>query len=281
MTSSFIYDAAFVKSIFHPSDFSAASENAFAHALAFSFLRSTQLTILHAGGSAKDWRLFPAVRETLQRWGLLEEGSQKNQVFEELSVRVKKVKVRNDNPVPATLEYLAEHPTDLIVLATEGRDGLQKWLKPSMAERIALKSESKTLFVPNKSRGFVSRSSGEISLRRILVPVASHPSPLPALEYAARAAQITAEETAIRLFYVGEADDMPVMSMPEAPGVRLEIESRPGAVVAEILIEAGKAVDLIVMSTAGHEGFLDALRGSVTEQVLRHCSCPLLAVPTT
>ena len=74
---------------------------------------------------------------------------------------------------------------------------------------------------------------------------------------------------------------MPVMSLPETPGVRLEIESRPGAVVAEILAEAGKAVDLIVMSTAGHEGFLDALRGSVTEQVLRHCPCPLLAVPTT
>jgi len=36
-----------------------------------------------------------------------------------------------------------------------------------------------------------------------------------------------------------------------------------------------------VMSTAGHEGFLDALRGSVTEQVLRHSPCPLLAVPTT
>ncbi len=281
MTSSFIYDAAFVRSVFHPSDFSAASENAFAHALAIALLRSTKLTILHAGGSTKDWRLFPAVRQTLERWGLLEEGTRQNQVFEELSVRVKKVKVRGDNPVPGTLKYLAEHPTDLIVLATEGRDGLQKWLKPSMAERIALKSETKTLFVPNKARGFVSRSNGEITLKRILVPVASHPSPLPALEYAARAAQFTGIETAIRFFHVGEAAAMPVMSLPEAPGVRLEIENRPGDIVTEILAEAGKSVDLIVMSTAGHEGFLDALRGSVTEQVLRHSPCPLLAVPTT
>ena len=101
------------------------------------------------------------------------------------------------------------------------------------------------------------------------------------LEYAARAAQITGDETVIRLFYVGEAVDIPVMSMPETPGVRFEIESRPGDVVAEILTEAGKTVDLIVMSTAGHEGFLDALRGSVTEQVLRHSPCPLLAVPAT
>ena len=37
--------------------------------------------------------------------------------------------------------------------------------------------------------------------------------------------------------------------------------------------------DLIVMVTAGHEGILDALRGSTTEQVLRHAPCPVLAVP--
>jgi nucleotide-binding universal stress UspA family protein len=37
--------------------------------------------------------------------------------------------------------------------------------------------------------------------------------------------------------------------------------------------------DLIVMATAGHNGILDALRGSVTEQVLRRAPFPLLAVP--
>jgi nucleotide-binding universal stress UspA family protein len=33
------------------------------------------------------------------------------------------------------------------------------------------------------------------------------------------------------------------------------------------------------MSTNGHNGFLDALCGSITEQVLRDAHCPLLAVP--
>jgi nucleotide-binding universal stress UspA family protein len=33
------------------------------------------------------------------------------------------------------------------------------------------------------------------------------------------------------------------------------------------------------MPTRGREGILDALRGSVTEQVLRRAECPLLAVP--
>jgi len=37
--------------------------------------------------------------------------------------------------------------------------------------------------------------------------------------------------------------------------------------------------DMIGMATAGHHGFLDALRGSTTERVLRRSPCPLLAVP--
>lgn len=40
-----------------------------------------------------------------------------------------------------------------------------------------------------------------------------------------------------------------------------------------------KQVDLIAMPTAGHHGFLDALRGSTTERVLRHAACPVLALP--
>ena len=53
----------FVKSIFHPSDFSEASELAFAHALAIALLRKTQLIIMHARrGKSEDWSQFPAVR---------------------------------------------------------------------------------------------------------------------------------------------------------------------------------------------------------------------------
>ena len=56
----------FVKSIFHPSDFSEASELAFAHALAFALIRQTQLVIMHARhGEREDWSQFPAVRRTL------------------------------------------------------------------------------------------------------------------------------------------------------------------------------------------------------------------------
>jgi nucleotide-binding universal stress UspA family protein len=56
--------------------------------------------------------------------------------------------------------------------------------------------------------------------------------------------------------------------------------TRDGEVVETILALAGEcAADLIVMATAGRQGFLDALRGSTTERVLRGGAVPLLAVP--
>ena len=49
----------FVQSIFYPSDFSQASEVAFAHALAIALIRKTELVILHAGrGRSDDWAQF-------------------------------------------------------------------------------------------------------------------------------------------------------------------------------------------------------------------------------
>ena len=57
---------------------------------------------------------------------------------------------------------------------------------------------------------------------------------------------------------------------------------RQGEVVEQILqVAAERSADLIVMTTQGHHGFLDALRGSTTERVLHGARCPLLAVPAT
>jgi len=39
------------------------------------------------------------------------------------------------------------------------------------------------------------------------------------------------------------------------------------------------SADVIVMVTEGRNGFLDALRGSTTEQILRGAKCPVMAVP--
>jgi len=280
MDNTFILDAPFVNSVFHPSDFSAASENAFAHALAIALIRKTEFTILHTGGSKEDWKKFPAVRSTLEHWGLLEPGSPQSAVFEQLAIRVKKVNLKSRSPLGAILNYLNDNPTDLIVLATEGRDGLPQRLQPSVAERIAERSGTKTLFVPGKARGFVSLQDGKFSIRRILVPMDRRPSPLPAIEYSARIARTLGEPVEIILVTVGDPVQLPDAVPPEIPGCTWKQEQRQGEVVDELLKAAREHdADLIAMTTAGKEGILDALRGSVTQQLLRQAPCPLLAVP--
>jgi nucleotide-binding universal stress UspA family protein len=64
--------------------------------------------------------------------------------------------------------------------------------------------------------------------------------------------------------------------------MRWRIEQEKGEVVGSILNRAKTLkTDLIVMTTQGHQGFLDALRGSVTEQILHHAPCPVLAMPAS
>ena len=280
MDEALVINKPFVNSVFHPSDFSTASENAFAHALAIALIRKTDFTILHTGESRLDWTRSPAVRTTLERWGMLEPDSPRSAVFDQLAVRVKKIGLASDSPLQAILEYLEANPTDLIVLATEGRSGLPRWLQPSVAERIAERSSTMTLFVPETSRGFVSPKDGSITIRRILVPVDKHPGPLPAIEYTARIARALETPVEVILLHVGEAAPLPDSVLPRLPNLSHRQEQRQGEVVDEIIGAAeAHAVDLIAMTTAGREGILDVLRGSVTQQVLHHTPCPLLAIP--
>ena len=77
-----------------------------------------------------------------------------------------------------------------------------------------------------------------------------------------------------------EVGDFPSAILPERDGWSWHRQTRSGDVVDQIVAVAGDTdADLIVMVTQGHDGFLDALRGSTTERVLRRVSCPVLAVP--
>jgi nucleotide-binding universal stress UspA family protein len=84
------------------------------------------------------------------------------------------------------------------------------------------------------------------------------------------------------VLYVGEPAGAPALDLPEAPGWTWNERAIGGSPV-EVILDTAKteAADLIVMTTAGHQGFLDALRGSTTERVLRSAPCPLLAVPAS
>jgi len=273
-----------VASVLHPTDFSPASDRAFAHALAIALLRQTQLTLLHVG-QGKDgeveWSRFPPVRKTLERWGLLEAGSQRSDVFDEFRVRVSKVAVPGWRPVANAVEFIDRDPPDLLVLATEGRDGWSRMFDRSDAEALARWSKSMSLFVPSDApRGMVDLETGNLTLKNILVPVDTSPDCAAAVEFAKRTATMLVDHNVdITLLHVGD-NPPPAPELGEADGCTLRKETRQGDPVSEILSAAdAHAAELIVMTTAGHDGVLDLLRGTTTEQVLRSAPCPVLAVP--
>ena len=275
----------FIESVVHPTDFSPASERAFAHALAIALLRRARLEILHVDADDRpDWSEFPAVRAVLERWGLLEPGSSRGAVFEKLSMKVTKRAISGRFPALAVVDYLDGAPADLLVVATEGRDGAARWLHGSVAEAMARRSRTMTLFVPaHAERSFVSLADGTLTLNNVLVPVDHTPDASAAVEFARRAAEIGGDgKTTISLLHVGAETAMPRLRAEDGPRWTFARMRREGEPVTEILAAAELVrADLIVMPTAGRAGVFEVLRGSTTEQVLRKAHCPLLAVPAS
>ncbi|MFV1978976.1 MAG: universal stress protein [Myxococcota bacterium] len=270
-------EVAFASCVLHPTDFSAASERAFADALAIAVSNGAYLDILHTGPSlAEDWERFPAVRKTLERWGKLPPDSPRSAVFEQLGVRVKKIE-SGHGPASACLREMREIEPQLVVLATEGRAGVARWLRPSVAEAIAHRTRASTLFVPGRGKSIVSLSDGEIAIKRILVPVADRPPPDFAVAQVGRLmSSLKQEHVDITLLHVN--GPVPPVTIADLPGVKWRRASVNGDVVGEIL-EAARDSDLIVMATEGKHGVWDALRGSTTSQIVRSAECPVLAVP--
>ena len=100
-------DAPFVRSVLHPSDFSEEGHSAFIHALAIVLNRRARFDLLHVvtgDDAVDDWSQSPQVRETLERWGLLEPGSARSALHKKLALDVAKINIRSKDPVKAILD---------------------------------------------------------------------------------------------------------------------------------------------------------------------------------
>lgn len=266
-----------IKHIFHPTDLSKASEVAFFHALRLTVQTRASLTILHVGADAEAWDELPQVRRTLAKWGLLKDENDKGE-FMGLGIGIRKQLAAGKDPVGACMEYLEDHPTDLVVLATHQDSGRTGWMKRKVAEPLMRAVGEATLLLPQDRPGFVDAGSGAVRLQRILLPIAPDPDPMRAVRAATfMVRHLSDTEVEFTLLFVGPGTDMPALQLPERKGWTWNRISREGDVVDTILaVEKEMRADLIVMSTKGHDGFLDALRGSTTERVLRGASCPML-----
>lgn len=257
------------KHVFHPTDLSPEDHGAFVHAVKLAHAVGGSLTLFHVEEEDERSDHFPHVRDLIQHWKTSPHGE----------LNVKKVKHAEDSPVLAIAEYLERHGTDLIVLSSHQKHGLARFVEGEVAQPVARMTHELTLFVPVSYPGFVNSRSGEVVLRQILVPVDTTPPPARVVELLPKLLmQLGLKECVITFLHVGE--HLAPVEAPGFSGWRTDFRVKQGPVVETILKTAHELqAGLIVMATEGRHGFLDALRGSTTEQVLRRAECPVLAVP--
>ncbi len=276
-------DAAF-EHVFHPSDFSEASDIAFDHALKIALAAKRDLTIVHVTSdpSSVEGQHFPSVRDTLTRWKVIPPGGSTKHIVK-TGLRVKKVKLSGNDPVRAIKQRLNKKPANLIVLANRGQDNRPRWMNKTVSEPIARDTQTMTLFLPHGVRGFVNHQNGDVSLRRVLMPVDHTPNPQHSILTSLELVTILdCHNVIFNLVHVGARTHLPNPKLPSGDRWSWRLLVRDGDAVSDILDVANNMVaDLIVLTTQGHNGFLDALRGSTTERVVRAAHCPVLAVPAS
>lgn len=265
--------------IAHATDFSPQSMVAFQHALRLAVEARCRLDILHVHDPVEedDWDAFPHVRETLANWELLESAARTEEIKGRLGMEVSKIEIKSPHPVIGLSEFLIAHRPDLLVVATQGRQGVNRLLAGSVSEDVIVHANVPTLLIGPKALPFVDAEKGSLRLRSLLMPVAEHPQPALALEVLYG----LLKPVGVKLENV---DAVTIgLEMPDliaADGHAVPVREVDGPVVETILeMAAATPTDLIVMPTTGKHGFLDGLRGSTTARVTAAAPCPVLSLP--
>jgi len=289
-------DSSAIHTVYHPTDFSNASIVAFHHALKLAVGARCNLEVLHVDDhrdGVDDWSRFPHIRDTLIKWGVLKPGASKQELVESLGMDVtktalvsqsisKSISLHLANNTPSISDMSIGRDYQLVVMSTRGQDGAPLWLIPSVSESLSRTTRVFTLFVVGGGKPFVDADTGVSSLSRILLPIDPNiGSSVALLGVMEMLNALGPAEAHVRGLYVGETHEAPSVTWTPPEHVKFDQIIRTGAVADTIVKEAEAfEADLIVMATQGRNGFLDALRGSTTDQVVRRAPCPVLAVPT-
>jgi nucleotide-binding universal stress UspA family protein len=181
------------------------------------------------------------------------------------------------SPYGALLDYEQKVKPDLVIMATHGRTGLERFARGSVADCMLREGTTPVLMV----RSFEPPVS---TLERVLVPLDGSQlaeQALPMVEMLARK-----PVQAVRLLRVMDSMDdeagaivslRPAASRLEAAGVKVELDVQVGE-PGEAIAAVAKDADLIIMATHGSGGWNRFRHGSVAEQTLRETTVPLLLV---
>jgi nucleotide-binding universal stress UspA family protein len=192
---------------------------------------------------------------------------------ERLGAAVETIHVADGDPAAGILSAARERRADLVVVGTEGRTGLRRLARPSVAEAVARGSAVPVLVVPR----------GAPEPRSVLVPVNLRAYGGRGQRLAEGVAKALGAELVLLHVHGGGSATRSLKGLEAASreaqrGFPLALRVREGDPVDAILGESSVHGLVVLVEHAG--GWLrDAWLGTTAEQVLRRSTVPVLVVP--
>jgi nucleotide-binding universal stress UspA family protein len=279
-----------LRHILCPTDLSAESDTAVAHALLIAERFDSEVTLFHSIDIRKVARRAgrgASFVDALRR----AEGDAARALEARTLHTAARTRVSVDyglSPYQAVAEAITAGRPDLTVMSTHGRRGIAHLMKGSVAETAIEKGGRPILCVRGRHHG------PALPYRRLLVPTdlrSRAAFPIASLMAGAFGAEVLALHVVpfarASLSGVPQALDAPVPNAsevarylePEFQGlsVAARVELGPGwEVIPSIAAEEG--CDLIVMSTHRHDSLADAMLGSRAERIATLAPCPVIVV---
>jgi nucleotide-binding universal stress UspA family protein len=209
--------------------------------------------------------------------------------------------IENGRPEDLIIDHAARDKNSLLVMATHGRSGLQRWMLGSVADKVLHGSKNHLLLIRASDQG---QTDGEASLKKLIVPldgsplaerVLPHVSDLakkmrldtillrayalpPALaadEYGTYTDELIGQlEAGAKKYLAAKTEELQKQGVPNVSYV-----TDLGYGAEKITSLARRTPDnLIAMCTHGRSGVTRWALGSVTERVVRHSGDPVLII---
>ncbi len=291
-----------------PLDFSESSLDALRFALPFARESGAGLDLLHvltpmsfqadASCLPKDWNRY--VAEQHQDANVRLKQLAATEVRRPMAVNLW---VKEGQAAPAITGFARERHSNLVILSTHGRTGMQRFFLGSTAEAVVRRAPCPVLTVRRRvlARSGTPQSPPSERINRILVPVDFSAPSRTMLQYAVAFA--TQFRASLVLLHVVEHINVPSRVVYYATRLQLSVlesgmrrlaelaqRAVPPDIKAEQIVRAGtpydvinrvarrEQADLIIIATRGHGAVKQFFIGSTAGRVVRHAPCPVLVV---
>lgn len=246
------------------------------HGLKLAYVTRGQIEIIDVRPSGE--RYEPAkVRRILEQWAILPEGSERADVAQ-IGLKVKKIS-KEGNQRKILQKRLRANDHDLLVVGINNEAAPYKLLGYTLPEYCASYFNRETLFFPSNGRSFIDASTGEIALKRIVIPVENNRFYEPAAMKVLELLRILSIKGAVEVTAVHAGTVFPPIKRIIHKQVRYkDITSKESVVEAICSTVDTMNADLVIMVTTGRDTMTQKIIGSNTEQVLRKINCPVWTI---